>query len=149
LDRLLGGLRSMPGVEILSLWGPRAERIGVVTFTVAGWEPALLAAALSAEHGIGVRDGGFCAHPLVAALTDPARPRPALRASFGAASTRHDIDRLLSALEAILSRGLRWRYGRHNGRFVPDPDPRPVPDAALLGRGDAPEVVLRLAAGLS
>jgi selenocysteine lyase/cysteine desulfurase len=141
LDHLLRGLRALPGVEILSLWGAGAERIGVVTFTVAGWEPALLAAALSAEHGIGVRDGAFCAHPLVAALTDPERPQPALRASFGAASTRHDIDRLLSALGAILSRGLRWRYARHDGRFAPDPDPRPTPDIAA-----APENPARLSA---
>ena len=127
LERLLQGLRALPEVEILSLWGPRAERIGVVTFTVRGWEPALLAAALSAEYGIGVRDGAFCAHPLVAALTDPAHPQPALRASLGAASALEDVERLLSALQTIFSRGLLWRYARSGGRFVPDPDPRPWP----------------------
>ncbi|HEY6912656.1 MAG TPA: aminotransferase class V-fold PLP-dependent enzyme [Myxococcales bacterium] len=137
LDALLGGLRELPGVAVLSLWGPRAQRIGVASFTVRGFEPALLAAALSAEHGIGVRDGAFCAHPLVAALTDPARPEPALRASVGAASTRNDVDRLLSALRSILARGLRWRYVRRAGRYVPDPDPRPMPDFALSVPGSA------------
>ena len=64
----------------------------------------------------------------VAALTDPARPRPALRASLGAASSLEDVERLLSGLQAILARGLRWRYARTNGRFVPDPDPRSWPE---------------------
>ena len=128
LERLLQGLGALPGVEILSLWGPQAERIGVVTFTVRGWEPALLAAALSAEYGIGVRDGAFCAHPLLAALTDPADPQPALRASLGAASSLADVERLLSALQAIFSRGLHWSYARSDGKFVPDPDPRQWPE---------------------
>jgi selenocysteine lyase/cysteine desulfurase len=130
LDVLLRGLRELPGVKVLSLWGPRAQRIGVATFTVRGFEPALLAAALSAEHGIGVRDGAFCAHPLVAALTDPEHPQPALRASVGAASTRDDVDRLISALRSILTHGLRSRYVRHAGRYLPDPDPRPMPEFA-------------------
>jgi selenocysteine lyase/cysteine desulfurase len=131
LDALLRGLRDLPGVKLLSLWGPRAERIGVATFTLPGLEPALAAAALSAEYGIGVRDGAFCAHPLVAALTDPEHPEPALRASVGAASSRGDVDRLISALRSILTHGLRWRYVRRAGRYLPDPDPRPFPDLAL------------------
>jgi selenocysteine lyase/cysteine desulfurase len=133
LEALLHGLGGLPGVEILSLWGPGSARIGVVTFTVRGWEPALLAAALSAEHGIGVRDGAFCAHPLVSALVDrvPADPGgtpTALRASVGAGSRPDDVQRLLFALEEVLAHGLRWRYRRVGGRFAPDPDPRPQPD---------------------
>ena len=42
----------------------------MVTFTVDGLDSALVAAALSAEHGIGVRAGKFCAHLLVDALLD-------------------------------------------------------------------------------
>ncbi|MGZ6125920.1 MAG: aminotransferase class V-fold PLP-dependent enzyme, partial [Myxococcales bacterium] len=132
LHELLAGLHALPGVETLALWDPPAPRIGVVSFTVRGWEPALLAAGLSAEHGIGVRDGSFCAHPLLTALLgDPRSPdrRPsALRASFGAANRREDVQRLLSALRDILTHGLRWRYLREGGRYLPDPDPRPEPD---------------------
>jgi selenocysteine lyase/cysteine desulfurase len=132
LEELVDGMRALPQVEILSLWDPPAPRIGVVSFTVRGWEPALLAAALSAEHGIGVRDGSFCAHPLLAALLgDPGSPeaRPsALRASFGAANRREDVQRLLSALREILGRGLRWCYAPCSGRYHPDPDPRPEPE---------------------
>ncbi|MGZ6125356.1 MAG: aminotransferase class V-fold PLP-dependent enzyme [Myxococcales bacterium] len=142
LELLLDGLRGLPGVEILSLWGPRAPRIGVVSFTVRGWEPALLSAALSAEHGIGVRDGAFCAHPLVATLVgdsaSPERRPSALRASFGAASRAEDVQRLLSALRQILSRGLRWGYGASGGRYLPHPDPRAQPELGLpLGESGA------------
>ena len=50
----------------------------------------MVAAALSAEHGIGVRDGAFCAHPLVRHLlgaagcaVDDGTAGQALRASVG------------------------------------------------------------------
>ena len=125
LDELLEALRELPGVDVLSLWGPRARRVGVVSFTVRGWDPALLSCALSAEHGIGVRDGAFCAHPLLAHLVPE---RSALRASFGAATDPAHVRRLVSALRQILEEGPRWRYARSGGRWVPDPDPRPRPE---------------------
>ncbi|HTO96705.1 MAG TPA: aminotransferase class V-fold PLP-dependent enzyme [Myxococcales bacterium] len=139
LEELLEGLRALPEVKVLSLWGPRSPRIGVVSFTVRGWEPALLASALSAEHGIGVRDGAFCAHPLVAELLrDAGEGRPsALRASFGAANPAGDVRRLLAALRKILSRGLGWRYAPSGGGYLPDPDPRPQPDLGFLSAGPA------------
>src|SRR5262249_1174363 len=67
--RLTRGLAALEGVETLAMWGPRSARIGLVTFNLRGWHPGALAAALDAEHGIGLRDGAFCAHPLVEALT--------------------------------------------------------------------------------
>ena len=135
LDQLLDGLRGLREVEVLSLWGPSAPRIGVVSFTVRGWEPALLSAALSAEYGIGVRDGAFCAHPLVAELVRDGgahgRLPSALRASFGAASQPEDVIRLVAALREILTRGLRWQYARREGRYVPERDPRAQPEFGL------------------
>ena len=65
LERLLTGLDAIEGVRTYELWGRGHDRVGVVSFNVAGLNPALLAAALAAEHGIGVRDGAFCAHPLM------------------------------------------------------------------------------------
>ena len=135
LDQLLDGLRGLREVEVLSLWGPSAPRIGVVSFTVRGWEPALLSAALSAEYGIGVRDGAFCAHPLLAELVRDGgahgRLPSALRASFGAASQPEDVSRLVAALREILTRGLRWKYVRREGRYVPERDPRAQPELGL------------------
>jgi selenocysteine lyase/cysteine desulfurase len=101
LARLLRGVRALPGVRVLDLLG--APRIGVVSMTVEGWEPSQLSAALSDENGIGVRDGAFCAHQLVATLAGG----PALRASLGASSRADDVDRFVTALGSILERGVR------------------------------------------
>jgi selenocysteine lyase/cysteine desulfurase len=92
-------------------------------FTVAGHDAGRVAAYLSAEHGIGLRDGRFCAHPLLRRLgADPG----ALRASLGVGSTEADVDSLLEGLRRLLAEGERWSYRTAGGRWVPDPDPRPV-----------------------
>ena len=109
------------------MWGPSSARVGIVAFTVAGWHPGALAAALSAEHGIGVRDGAFCAHPLLDALVPEGEVPVAVRASVGVGSTMTDIDRLIGALTDLCGRGPQWSYRIEHGRYVPDPDPRPRP----------------------
>jgi len=121
------GLARVPGVRILSMWGRESSRVGIITFTVEGWDAGALAAALSAEHGIGVRAGAFCAHPLVAALVGAGESKGALRISFGVGTSTTDIDRLLAALAELCSRGPEWHYRIDNGRHVPDPDRRPRP----------------------
>lgn len=117
LRRLLAGLDALDGVRVLSLFGPGAERVGVVSFTADGWPADRLAAELSDHYGIGVRDGLFCAHPLVRLLLgadgDPARraagePRAAaVRVSFGAGTPDEHIERFLTALGELLRRGPR------------------------------------------
>ena len=69
-EQLVDGLRGIDGVTTYSLFGDDTERGPVVTFTVDGLDSHLVAAALSAEHGIGVRAGKFCAHILVDTLLD-------------------------------------------------------------------------------
>lgn len=131
LDRLDTGLAELPEVGPLRMW-PRDEvdRVAVRAFTVEGRDPQLLATYLSAEHGIGVRSGRFCAHQLVARLVPassgcPAAPPPqALRASMGVGSTVADVDRLLDALRELLQKGEAWNYARQDGQWVPSPDPR-------------------------
>ncbi len=61
-QRLVKGLARLDGVQLHRIWDDSTSSIGVVPFTVEGYEPGLVAAVLSAEHGIGVRDGKFCAH---------------------------------------------------------------------------------------
>ncbi|WP_437761126.1 aminotransferase class V-fold PLP-dependent enzyme [Sorangium sp. So ce281] len=146
LDRVTRGLGAVPGVERLAMWGPESPRIGVVTFNVRGLHPGAVAAALSAEHGIGVRDGSFCAHPLMTALAGERAPEAsgsaaavplAVRASFGVGTSAADIDRFLLAIADLVARGPRWRYRLDGGRHVPDPDPRPRPALAGLLAGGA------------
>lgn len=124
LARLSGGLDAIDGVHQLRLW-PEAERIGLVTFVVDGVPAELVAQYLSAEHGIGVRDGRFCAHPLLHRL-NPAGT--AVRASIGLGSQNTDVDRLIDALASLRRHGPRWGYADAAGDYQPRPDPRPLPD---------------------
>lgn len=138
-DRLVRGLRRLPGVSILQIWPDSTERIGVVTFTVDGHDSGRVAASLSAEHGLGVRDGRFCAHPLLARL---GHADGALRASLGLGSSSEDVDRLLGALETLVTDGEAWTYALDSGRWVPSPDLRPaidwLPDTAETSSGTSP-----------
>jgi len=87
-----------------------------------------VAAYLSAEHGIGVRDGRFCAHPLLARLCGkadgPDGDDTAVRASIGLGTTAEHVDRLVAALHELITRGATWTYTATGGRWAPAPDPR-------------------------
>ncbi|BBH68692.1 aminotransferase [Actinoplanes sp. OR16] len=102
LTRLRDGLPDT--VREVSLFGPEHPRVGIVSIAVD--DPAGLAQKLAREHGIGVRAGQFCAHPLVRRLTGASESGACgtapglLRISFGLGSTDEDIDRILEALRS-------------------------------------------------
>lgn len=115
-SRLVAGLQAIDGVRVLG--DPTADRLPVVTFVVEGVHHALVAARLSAEHGIGVRHGCFCAHPYLLRLLDLSaeeihsyrqavlrhdrRSIPgAVRASGGLSTSVQDVERLLAAVTSI------------------------------------------------
>ncbi|WP_137989849.1 aminotransferase class V-fold PLP-dependent enzyme [Streptomyces vilmorinianum] len=130
------GLAEVPEVRILSLFGDESPRVGVLSFVVEGWNSSHFAAALSAEYGIGVRDGLFCAHPLVRTLlgSDPqvvgecgapeAAPGEkslnAIRVSFGAGTPDEHVERFVRAVKELVRDGARWNYRTEDGRCVPD-----------------------------
>lgn len=130
------GLADVPQVRFLSLFGDDAPRVGVLSFVVDGWNSSHFAAALSAEYGIGVRDGLFCAHPLVRTLlgSDPqsqgecgspeAAPGEkslnAIRVSFGAGTPDEHVERFVRAVKELVTDGAKWNYRTEDGRCVPD-----------------------------
>lgn len=128
LAQLRDGLSDIDGATVLSVFGDDSDRVGIVTLAVD--DPAGVAAALSAEHGVSTRDGAFCAHPLLRRLFgvagDAAVPN-GLRASLGVGSSTADVQRFVDALRSVLEVGPRWHYGDDRGRRVPQPDPRPRP----------------------
>jgi len=151
-----GALEAVPGVQVYRTWAAQADRVAVRAFACSDQTPALVAAVLSAEHGIGVRSGSFCAHPLLSHLSKagPGQPSscggelPGLaRASMGLGSGDDDIARLATALAQLLRQGPHWRYRTlPNGTVWPDPDDRPWPEVldARLGHaqlGPSPLVV--------
>ncbi|MFJ6753765.1 aminotransferase class V-fold PLP-dependent enzyme [Streptomyces sp. NPDC091273] len=129
------GLAEVPAVRVLSLFGDEAPRVGVISFVVDGWNSSHFAAALSAEYGIGVRDGLFCAHPLVRTLlgSEPQaqgecgapeaapgeRSLNAIRVSFGAGTPDEHVDRFVRAVKELVADGAKWQYRTEEGRCVP------------------------------
>ena len=123
--RLHRGLVAIDGVHLLGPAGARdgaglegVETLPVAAFTVDGMHHALVAARLSAEYGIAVRHGCFCAHPYVIRLlgmdeaaVDAYRTEVlagdhrgipgAVRASAGLGTSGTDIDSLISAVSEL------------------------------------------------
>jgi selenocysteine lyase/cysteine desulfurase len=140
-------LAEVPGLVHHRLWdGPGVDRVGVVTLTVPGIHHALVAAALSAEHAIGVRHGCFCAHPYIThllgisdeeanAIRDALRRGEraaipgAVRASFSIATTEEDVDRFCDALAGLVRSGPELAYEQDpaTGDFAPVEDSRVLP----------------------
>lgn len=126
--RLLDGLGSVDGLEFLRLWSDAPDTVGIVTFTIDGFEPGEIAAYLSAEHGIGVRDGRFCAHPLLGRL---GRPDGAVRVSVGLGSCSEDVDRLVDAVRTLVAGRRSWTYAKESGQWNPVPETRFSRDALV------------------
>jgi len=148
-------LAAVPGVRLL---GPPLEvpTLPTAAFTVEGVPHALVAARLSAEFGIGVRHGCFCAHPYLlrllgldsdevaayrgAVLRGDRREIPgAVRASAGLSTSVDDVDRLVDAVAHIASGApapVTYEQDVHTGDFWPQGD-HPGWTAADRGFGAA------------
>jgi selenocysteine lyase/cysteine desulfurase len=137
--RLRSGLAGVPGVRLL---GPGLEQatLPLATFTLAGVHHGLVAARLSAEYGIGVRHGCFCAHPYLLRLLaladdqvatyrdavrhgDRRQTPGAVRASAGLSTSLTDVDRLVAAVTEIASgqpAPVAYVQDPHTGDFWPE-----------------------------
>ena len=127
--RLVEGLESIEGVRVVRAWADAVNPVGVVTFAVRDCDPGLVAAYLSAEHGIGVRDGRFCAHPLLHRLGFDGG---AIRASVGVGTSLAEVDRLIHALKLWVAEGVHTNYEVVDGCWAVKDDPRPTPAGSGL-----------------
>ncbi len=148
---LRSGLEGIAGVRLLGpgtppeavgaddpTAGPDAQ-LPVAAFIVEGVHHALVAARLSAEYGIAVRHGCFCAHPYVVRLLgldesevhayregvlrgDHRQVPGAVRASAGLGTSAADVEALLAAV-AELAAGkpapVAYEQDRSTGDFFP------------------------------
>jgi selenocysteine lyase/cysteine desulfurase len=141
IDVLRAGLAAIPGIKFYRMWPTGSPQVGILTFNLDSVPYAKLAAILSAEYGIGVRHGCFCAHPLMMHLLNIsddeafsiAKARRlgrythvpgAVRASVGVGTTVEDVLALIAAVEEIAAGQSKWGY-----QSTPDgTDCSPVPD---------------------
>lgn len=124
------------------------RHLGVIAFTLSGQPHGLVAAALAAEYGIGVRNGCFCAHPYLIRLlgltddaVDAVRASMAsgdrsavpglVRISVGIYNSTQDIDQLSVALEQIAAGrlGITYRQNPDSGDYIADGVPMNPADA--------------------
>ncbi|MDW5592731.1 aminotransferase class V-fold PLP-dependent enzyme [Conexibacter stalactiti] len=124
-ELLLARLERLDAVRVARIWADSSAAIGTVAFAVEGYAPAHVGAYLSAEHGVGVRDGRFCAHQLLGRL---GLPGGALRASFGVGTSADDVERLAEAVERLVREGARRDYAPGPDGWAPVGDDRPLPD---------------------
>ncbi|MEO0161318.1 MAG: aminotransferase class V-fold PLP-dependent enzyme [candidate division WOR-3 bacterium] len=115
------------------------NRLGVISFNIRGMHHALVAAILSYEGGIGVRNGCFCAHPYVKCLLgvtpeeakkieqmiinrDRSEVPGAVRISFGIYNTKEEIDYLIEMLQKIIKKEYRGNYilNKERGEYHPE-----------------------------
>jgi cysteine desulfurase / selenocysteine lyase len=137
----LSRLNQLPGIRIYGSADPTRleDRVGVIPFEVIGVPHGKVAAILSFEGGIGVRNGCFCAHPYVInllkvseeefnkykklALNHDRRQQPGLvRASFGCYNSLEEVDILVEMLERIIAGDYKGDYIQDitSGSFFPD-----------------------------
>ena len=141
-------LSEVPGVTVHGPPPGRADdRVGVVPFTVRGFDHGLVAAVLGHEYAVGVRSGCFCAQPYVRRLLGLAesdadahvararlarwtggalaaeRPPGLVRLSLGCYNDAADVDRAVGAVADLAAEGPAV-VGR---RYRRDADGEPVP----------------------
>lgn len=133
-------LLKIPGIKIYGSDDPNrlADRVGVIPFELVGMPHAKLAAILSFEGAIGLRNGCFCAHPYVLRLLGITQQEylehrsrlmqgnrsnlPGfVRLSFGCYNNRDDVDKLMEMLERIVQGDYRGEYLPHkpSGSYYP------------------------------
>lgn len=102
-SRLIDGLHTVPGVQVLSPSDP-TRRVAVVSCTVEGWEPADFGAALDDAFGIACRTGLHCAPEACAAIG--AGAFGTIRLSPGYFTTEDEIDRTVAAVDELAKAAL-------------------------------------------
>lgn len=134
-------LTAIPNLEIYGDTSPdhARNRLGVIPFNIKGLSHFLVAAVLSAEYGIGVRNGCFCAHPYLLhlmgmgegeaaqvrhdILDNDRREMPGLvRVSFGIYNTTEEIAVLAEAVSRIATGNYRgtYRQDKVSGEYIPE-----------------------------
>ena len=125
LEYALSKMKKIPGIRIYGPTENLSNKVGVIPFNLDGMDHALVATILSAEGGIGLRNGNFCAQPYMRKLLgvspeeekskraarcdNPILPGM-VRASFGCYNNEEDVDALVGMLERISRKDFSGKY---------------------------------------
>lgn len=141
IKKLLAELEDIPEVVVYgnSDFDDIDNRGSAVAFNVEKIPHALLAAILSYEYGIGVRNGCFCAHPYIIKLLkikdadvkeyselikqgDHSIVPGMVRVSFGIYNTEKEIGYFINALKSIINIGPQASYliNKNTGEYFPE-----------------------------
>lgn len=96
--RLIDGLREVPGVDVKGTLDA-SRQVAVVSFTLAGFDPAEVGFRLDEEFGIAARVGLHCsplAHKTVGTF-----PTGTVRFSLGALNTPGEVDSAVQAIRTL------------------------------------------------
>ena len=125
LEHAFSKLKKIQGVHLYGPTEDLSRKVGVIPFTVDGYDHALVATILSVEGGIGVRNGNFCAQPYMRKLLNvsPEREKelradrcdaPMLpgmvRASIGCYNSEEDLDMFVDMVARVVRRDYRGAY---------------------------------------
>lgn len=140
LHHLLSGLMRLENAKIFGCIDSNpTKRLGTISFNLLNMSHSLVAAILSYEYGVGVRNGCFCAHPYVLRLLNIEKQRQSefiqqildgnksqvpgmVRVSLGLYNSINEVDMLLFALENIKNGVFHQDYvlDQSQGSYKPD-----------------------------
>jgi cysteine desulfurase/selenocysteine lyase len=93
LEYATAGLATIPGLRLI---GTAADKAGVLSFVLEGFDVEVIGQALNRE-GIAVRAGHHCAQPILRRFGLEATVRP----SLAFYNTKAEVDALVAALERL------------------------------------------------
>ncbi|MGQ9514950.1 MAG: aminotransferase class V-fold PLP-dependent enzyme [Thermoproteota archaeon] len=101
LKEMIEGLSTIEGINI---YGPSdiEKRSGIVSFSVNGLNPHIVATLLDSEFNIAVRSGHMCCYPLMKYILG--KPEGLIRASVYIYNTMKEVDHLISSLRKIIAK---------------------------------------------
>ncbi len=97
-ERIIAGLSALPGVQVYAPEKP-ADRVGVISFTIAGQHPHEIARHLDETADIMIRSGHHCCMPLMERL---GLAEGTARASIGPYNTTEEADLFLAAVAELV-----------------------------------------------
>jgi selenocysteine lyase/cysteine desulfurase len=111
MRKTIAGLQEIGGITLYGDTENIGDKVGIVTFNIAGRPHGEVAQEIAKRRAIAVRQGAFCAHPYVwrllripsdEVMRTPSHALPGMvRASFGIYNNDEEVDALIETVREI------------------------------------------------